>query len=85
MLQLFVSFFPLHQTATSDSFFSGFGVSNLTSVVQSTGIELVSGGLGALEFIGKKTMTVLSEGDPGLRQKREQIAGKGPSLSQASS
>lgn len=68
--------------ATSDSFFSGFGVSNLTSVVQSTGIELVSGGLGALEFIGKKTMTVLSEGDPGLRQKREQIAGKGPSLSQ---
>ena len=75
----------LHQTATSDSFFTGFGVSNLTSVVQSTGIELVSGGLGALEFIGKKTMTVLSEGDPGLRQKREQIAGKGPSLSQASS
>lgn len=68
--------------ATSDSFFSGFGVSNLTSVVQSTGIELVSGGLGALEFIGKKTMTVLSEGDPGLRQKREQISGKGPSLSQ---
>lgn len=75
----------LHQTATGDSFFSGFGVSNLTSVVQSTGIELVSGGLGALEFIGKKTMTVLSEGDPGLRQKREQISGKGPSLSQASS
>lgn len=54
-------------------------------MVQSTGIELVSGGLGALEFIGKKTMTVLSEGDPGLRQKREQISGKGPSLSQASS
>lgn len=68
--------------ATSDSFFAGFGVSSLTSVVQTTGIDLVSGGLGALEFIGKKTMTVLSEGDPGLRQKREQIAGKGPSLSQ---
>ena len=51
-------------------------------MVQSTGIELVSGGLDALEFIGKKTMNVLAEGDPGLRQKREKLAGKGPSLSQ---
>ena len=75
---------PFYLSAASDSFFSGFGVSSLTNVVQSTGIELVSGGLDALEFIGKKTMTVLSEGDPGLRQKRGQLAGKGPSLSQAS-
>ena len=51
-------------------------------MVQSTGIELVSGGLDALEFIGKKTMNVIAEGDPGLRHKREQLAGKGPSLSQ---
>lgn len=51
-------------------------------MVQSTGIELVSGGLDALEFIGKKTMNVLAEGDPGLRQKREKLAGKGPSLLQ---
>jgi len=29
-------------------------VSSLTSVVQSTGKELMSGGLDALEFIGKK-------------------------------
>lgn len=42
----------------------------------------MSGGLDALEFLGKKTMDVLAEGDPGLRQKREQLAGKGPSLSQ---
>lgn len=42
----------------------------------------MSGGLDALEFIGKKTMDVLAEGDPGLRQKREKLTGKGPSLSQ---
>lgn len=68
--------------AAGESLFSAFGVSSLTSVVQTTGIELVSGGLDALEFIGKKTMNVLAEGDPGLRQKREKLAGKGPSLSQ---
>ena len=42
----------------------------------------MSGGLDALEFLGKKTMDVLAEGDPGLRQKREKLTGKGPSLSQ---
>ncbi|XP_078371536.1 protein FAM114A2-like isoform X2 [Oculina patagonica] len=68
--------------AAGDSFFTGFGVTSLTSVVQSTGKGLVSGGLDALELIGKKTMNVLAEGDPGLRHKREQLAGKGPSLSQ---
>ena len=72
-------------SAAGESFFSGFGVSSLTSVVQSTGKELMSGGLDALEFIGKKTMNVLAEGDPGLRQKREKLAGKGPSLSQVNS
>ena len=30
------------------------------------GKELMSGGLGALETLGKKTMEVLSEGDPGV-------------------
>jgi hypothetical protein len=32
---------------------------------------LVSGGLGALETLGKKTMEVLSEGDPGMDGERE--------------
>ena len=50
--------------------------------MQNTGKELMSGGLDALEFLGKKTMDVLAEGDPGLRQKREKLTGKGPSLSQ---
>lgn len=52
--------------------------------MQNTGKELMSGGLDALEFIGKKTMDVLAEGDPGLRQKREKLTGKGASLSQVS-
>lgn len=68
--------------AASESFFASFGVSSLTNVVQTTAIELGSSGLDALEFIGKKTMNVIAEGDPGLRQKREKLTGKGPSLSQ---
>ncbi|KAK3696723.1 hypothetical protein QZH41_013084, partial [Actinostola sp. cb2023] len=43
--------------------------------------SVVSEGLGALEYIGKKTMDVISEGDPGLRNKR-QFMSKGPTLSQ---
>lgn len=45
-------------------------------MVQNTGSDLVSGGIGALEFIGKKTVDMLSEGDPGLRTKRDLLAGK---------
>lgn len=84
MQHILMCFF-FYLSAAGESFFSGFGVSSLTSVVQSTGKELMSGGLDALEFIGKKTMNVLAEGDPGLRQKREKLAGKGPSLSQVNS
>ena len=57
-------------------------MSSLTNVVQNRGMELVTGGLDALEFIGKKTMDVLGEGDPALREKRVQLLGKGPTLSQ---
>lgn len=70
------------KNGANESFLSSFGVSNLTNVVQTTGKGLVSGGLDALEFIGKKTMGVLAEGDPGLREKRKTLAGSGPSLSQ---
>ncbi|XP_062262187.1 protein FAM114A2 [Platichthys flesus] len=42
--------------------------SSLTSVVQSTGKTMISGGLDALEFIGKKTMDVIAEGDPGFKK-----------------
>nr|XP_015205317.1 PREDICTED: protein FAM114A2 [Lepisosteus oculatus]XP_015205318.1 PREDICTED: protein FAM114A2 [Lepisosteus oculatus]XP_015205319.1 PREDICTED: protein FAM114A2 [Lepisosteus oculatus] len=42
--------------------------SSLSSVVQSTGKTMISGGLDALEFIGKKTMDVIAEGDPGFKK-----------------
>ncbi|XP_035998693.1 protein FAM114A2 [Fundulus heteroclitus] len=43
-------------------------LSSLTSVVQTTGKTVISGGLDALEFIGKKTMDVIAEGDPGFKK-----------------
>lgn len=46
----------------SSGFFSSYGMS-LTN-------KLVSGGLDTLENIGKKTIGLISEGDPGLRNKR---------------
>lgn len=43
---------------------------------------MISGGLDALEFIGKKTMTVLAESDPGFK-KTKTLMQKTASLSQA--
>ncbi|KAL8207505.1 UNVERIFIED_CONTAM: hypothetical protein K2H54_057177, partial [Gekko kuhli] len=42
--------------------------STLSSAVQNTGKSVLTGGLGALEFIGKKTMNVLAESDPGFKK-----------------
>ncbi|XP_063927885.1 protein FAM114A2 [Zophobas morio] len=46
------------------------GVSHLTKLVETTSTKVISGGLDTLETIGKKTMEVLQEGDPGLKKKR---------------
>ncbi|CAL7941765.1 unnamed protein product [Xylocopa violacea] len=46
------------------------GVSSITKLVESTSSKVMSGGLDTLEAIGKKTMEVLQEGDPGLKKKR---------------
>ena len=46
------------------------GVSSITKLVESTGSKVITGGLDTLETIGKKTMEVLQEGDPGLKKKR---------------
>ncbi|XP_049598041.1 protein FAM114A2 [Syngnathus scovelli] len=43
-------------------------LSSLTDVVHNTGKTMISGGLDALEFIGKKTMDVIAEGDPGFKK-----------------
>lgn len=55
----------------------GFGFSNLSNLVsgvshfvETTGSKVITGGLDTLETIGKKTMEVLQEGDPGLKNKR---------------
>ncbi|XP_025409362.1 protein FAM114A2 [Sipha flava] len=45
-------------------------VSQITKIVENTGSKLINGGLDTLESVGKKTLEVLQEGDPGLRKKR---------------
>lgn len=66
----------------ASSWFSSFvPVSTLSNLVQSTGQDLVSGSIDALEFLGKRTVNILSEGDPGLRSKRDQLLGKKSTLS----
>jgi hypothetical protein len=77
--QLF-HFFQGTGDSTGESFFTSWGLTSLSNAVTSKGLELVSDGIDALETIGKKTMDVISEGDPGFRAKREMF--KKPSLSQ---
>ncbi|KAJ8000476.1 hypothetical protein DPEC_G00180510 [Dallia pectoralis] len=51
------------------------------STITHAGKSVISGGLDALEFIGKKTMTVLAESDPGFK-KTKTLMQKTVSLSQ---
>ncbi|XP_057366026.1 protein FAM114A2-like [Daphnia carinata] len=44
------------------------GVSNITKFVESTGSSLFSTGLDTLELLGKKTINVLQQSDPGLKR-----------------
>lgn len=46
---------------------------NLMSGVSQIGNRVISGGLDTLEGIGKKTMTILQENDPGLLNKRKML------------
>ncbi|KAM9314441.1 protein NOXP20 isoform 2-T2 [Pholidichthys leucotaenia] len=69
-------------TPTTPTGASNRGVfSTITHAVQNTGKSMISGGLDALEFIGKKTMTVLAESDPGFK-KTKTLMQKTASLSQ---
>ena len=56
------------------SWLSGFGVSKISTMVQKKGKNFVSGSLDALEFVGKKTIDVISKGDPGFRRKRTTLS-----------
>ncbi|XP_007434556.1 protein FAM114A2 [Python bivittatus] len=59
-----------------------FGMfSTISSAVQSTGKTVISGSLDALEYIGKKTMDVIAEGDPGFR-KTKGLMSRNSTLSQ---
>ncbi|XP_067141467.1 protein FAM114A2 [Centruroides vittatus] len=51
------------------------GVSSLTKVIENTGSKVIMGGLDTLELIGKKTIDILTEGDPGFRKKRSYFSG----------
>ncbi|KAG4074190.1 hypothetical protein HA402_015493 [Bradysia odoriphaga] len=46
---------------------------NLMSGVSQIGNRVISGGLDSLESIGKRTMTILQENDPGLLNKRKML------------
>ncbi|XP_065667514.1 protein FAM114A2 [Hydra vulgaris] len=68
---------PLETNAPSSGFSSWLSsLYPITSIVQATGQDLVSGSIGALEFIGKKTVDILSDGDPGLRSVRQKFEKK---------
>ncbi|NP_001186864.1 protein FAM114A2 [Xenopus tropicalis] len=56
-------------------------LSSISTAVQSTGKTVLTGGLDALEFIGKKTMDVIAEGDPGFK-KTKGIINRNSTLSQ---
>lgn len=59
------------ETGTAEQASSGFNVmGNVLKFVESTGEMIVASGLNTLETLGKKTMDVLQEGDPGLKKKR---------------
>ncbi|XP_013141079.1 PREDICTED: protein FAM114A2-like [Papilio polytes] len=60
-------------------------LSGVTKFVETTGTKVLAGGLDTLETIGKKTMEVLQDGDPGLVKKRAMLgldAADKPVLSQ---
>uniref|UniRef100_S4RWG4 Family with sequence similarity 114 member A2 n=1 Tax=Petromyzon marinus TaxID=7757 RepID=S4RWG4_PETMA len=48
--------------------YGGMTASAITNAVQNTSKTVITGGLDALELIGKKTMDILAEGDPGFRR-----------------
>ncbi|EFX74154.1 hypothetical protein DAPPUDRAFT_226924 [Daphnia pulex] len=51
-----------------------FGVSNITKFVESTGSSIFSTGLDTLELLGKKTINVLQQSDPGLKRTKAVLA-----------
>ncbi|KAG6440285.1 hypothetical protein O3G_MSEX001242 [Manduca sexta] len=63
------------QSKDGDGAYLPFGnlISGVTKFVETTGPKVISGGLDTLETIGKKTMEILQDGDPGLVKKRAML------------
>lgn len=63
----------LSRSTDDGAFQLGSLLSGVTKFVETTGTKVLAGGLDTLETIGKKTMEVLQEGDPGLAKKRAML------------
>ncbi|XP_019625168.1 PREDICTED: protein FAM114A2-like isoform X2 [Branchiostoma belcheri] len=72
------------QQASGGGLWGALGVSMVANVVQNTTKKVVSGTLDSLEYVGKKTMDVLAEGDPGYKKTKHiiEVAGQKSHLSQ---
>ncbi|GAB0097429.1 protein FAM114A2 [Sergentomyia squamirostris] len=62
---------PASETSDTSKKSDRFG--QIVSGVQQIGNKVITGGLDTLEGIGKKTMTILQENDPGLLNKRKML------------
>ncbi|XP_042871316.1 protein FAM114A2-like isoform X2 [Penaeus japonicus] len=56
-------------------------VSGVSGALETASSKVLLGGLDTLEVIGRKAMTVIQEGDPGLRKKRAFLTNNKPNLS----
>ncbi|XP_063303916.1 protein FAM114A2 [Pelobates fuscus] len=73
---------PAASGESSSPITGAFGFfTSISTAVQSTGKTVLTGGLDALEFIGKKTMDVIAEGDPGFK-KTKGLMNRNSTLSQ---
>ncbi|CAH2055690.1 unnamed protein product, partial [Iphiclides podalirius] len=61
------------RSGSEGQFQFGSLISGVTKFVETTGTKVLAGGLDTLETIGKKTMEVLQDGDPGLAKKRAML------------
>ncbi|XP_037779753.1 trichohyalin-like isoform X3 [Penaeus monodon] len=82
---------PSNQTEGNAGYVPSYGLSGLSSLgslvsgvsgaLETASSKVLMGGLDTLEVIGRKAMTVIQEGDPGLRKKRAFLTSSKPNLS----
>ncbi|CAM1292308.1 Uncharacterised protein g397 [Pycnogonum litorale] len=64
----------IHEEDKNSSFKFGTLLSGVSNMLENTGNKVIGSGVGALEIIGKKTMDIITEGDPHLKNKRALIS-----------